>query len=101
MYYSSSKSIETPSTSYAINSCDNTAEVITVEEFAKSVAKSSALLVASLYSRPSLPRIFCQEIINSIKTFLDCVKTLEDKYKSIELNTHTDLNSMFYILYFI
>jgi len=99
MYYSSSESIETPSTSYAINSCDNTVEVITVEEFAKSVAKSSALLVASLYSRPSLPRIFCQEIIKSITTFLDCVKILEDKCKSIELNTHTDLNSMFYILY--
>lgn len=92
MHYSFLQLSEIPSTSCAINNCD-----ITVEEFSKVIAK--ALFVASLYFRPSLPRVFCQEIINSVKTFLDCVKIVEDKCKSIELSSHSNLNSMFHILY--
>lgn len=86
-----------PSTSCAISNSDNIFN-ITVEEFGKKIAQASTLFVASLYSQPSLPRVFCQEIINSIKSFLNYVKIIEEKYKSIELNPHQDLSAMFNIL---
>lgn len=98
IYNSSLESIEMPSTSCAINRYDNILS-ITTEEFAEKIAKTSALFVAGLYSKQSLSRVFCQEMINSIKIFLDCVKMIENRYKSIELNSHSDLNSMFDILY--
>jgi len=85
-----------PSTSCAINNSDNFD--ITVKEFADKITKSSTLFVASLYSRPSLPRVFCQGIIDSIGNFLNCIKILEEKYKSIEPNPHLDLSAMFNIL---
>jgi len=86
-----------PSTSCAINNSDNTFD-ITVKEFADKIAQSSTLFVANLYSRPSLPRVFCQGIIDSIRNFLNYVKILEEKYKSIEPNPHLDLSAMFNIL---
>jgi len=82
------------STSCAINNSDNTFD-ITVKEFADKIARSSTLFVASLYSRLSLPRVFCQGIIDSIRNFLNCVKILEEKYKP---NPHLDLSAMFNIL---
>jgi len=77
------------STSCGISNSDTFG--ISVKEFAEKIAQSSTLFVASLYSRPSLPRIFCQGIIDSIKNFLNCVKILEEKYKYIESNPHLDL----------
>lgn len=87
----SSTDMSTLATSLAINS---TAVNITAEEFAERVAQVSARFVAKLYSQSSLPRIFCQEIINSMKSFLDYVTIIEQKYKSIHLNPEPDFSYM-------
>lgn len=94
--YNSPSEIIKISASCAIN--NSNISNITVEAFAESMAKTSASFVARLYSRPSLPRVFCQEIIDSIEVFLDNVKIIEKTYKAIELNPHPDLSSMFNIL---
>lgn len=87
-----------PSTSCAINNSDNNFKDITVVEFTEKIAQISSLFIANLYSRPSLPRKLCQEIIESIKNFLNCIKIIEEKYKSIEQNPNEDLSTMFDIL---
>lgn len=83
--------------SCAMNNTDNILDV-TVEEFANKIAYASSLFVASLYARPSLPRVFCQEIICSMKSFLNFTTMLEKKYNFVEPNAHEDLNAMFHIL---
>lgn len=86
------------STSCSIDKNDNRFD-FTVQEFSEQVTHTSALFVASLYSKSSIPRVFCQEMINSMTNFLHFVKMLEEKYNVIEPNPNEDLSAMFNIVY--
>lgn len=87
-----------PSTSCVISNSGNNFKDVTVVEFTEKIAQISSLFIANLYFRPSLPRKLYQEIIKSIKNFLNCIKIIEEKYKSIEQNPNEDLSITFDIL---
>lgn len=88
------------STSSVIHKSDAITAVdkLTPDEFADIVAMTSAQLVANLYARSSLPRSFCNDMIQLTKIVLSCVKHIEEKYMQLESNPDPDLSSMFRII---
>jgi len=92
-----------PSTSCAISNSDNNFKDITVVEFTICCRKDRTNFIF-IYYKFILSTIItaytflCQEIIESIKNFLNCIKIIEEKYKSIEQNPNEDLSTMFDIL---
>ena len=71
---------------------------ITVEQFSTNVAKASASFVARLYSQPSLPRLYTQESINSVQSFLHHVDAVEACYRATSANVNPDITAMFVVL---
>ena len=62
------------------------------------VAEASASFVARLYSQPSLPRSYTQEIINSVQSFLHHMDAVEACYRTTSANVNPDIKAMFVVL---
>ncbi|XP_029677083.1 uncharacterized protein LOC115243919 [Formica exsecta] len=90
--------LENENSEIRVENNDRDFSYFSVDQFADSVAKTSASFVANLYANPSLTPSFAQENIRSVEQLFKCVNHLRAKYQATSLHVDPDLVAMFEIV---